>query len=166
MFAVSLFAFLFLYQGIKSNIGEVQTLSENWQTENLRRDNVKSLASFLETSAPEVSQLEGHFVQKSDVVPFLDAVENLSKETNVKIEVSSVNVSRDNSSLMVEVKALGSFGDIYKFITMLENFPYELEFTTADVQNTSIYSTSADKNIRPYKWVATLGIKVLSFSNK
>jgi hypothetical protein len=165
LFIFSCFVFVFLYRNINNNKEASQLTQEKWQTEDTHRENAKSLADSIKAIEPEKALLETHFVQSSDVVPFLDTIEKLAKEIGTKAEVVSVNPTKDNSSLIVGIKASGNFGTIYKLITLLENSPYDLEFISADIQNSNGEDLSGSKNnkTKTPQWTATFQIKLLSF---
>ena len=156
-FALSLFVFVFLYRSINNNRDTLKVAEEKWQAEENYRKNVKSLASSVKTIEAKINLLETHFVKSSDVVPFLDTIEKLAKEVGVKAEVVSVNISDNEPGLLVELKAQGDFEIIYKFIKLLENSPYDIKFSSMDIQNNSV---STDKNS---VWSASFHMKLLSF---
>ncbi|KKS24035.1 MAG: hypothetical protein UU82_C0013G0003 [Candidatus Nomurabacteria bacterium GW2011_GWC2_41_8] len=106
--------------------------------------------------------LETHFAKSSDVVPFLDTIEKLALEVGTKAEVNSVDILTDNTGLIVGLKASGSFEAIYKFLTLLENSPYELDFPSIDMHKLAVSGVS-DENIQNLKWEATFRIQLLSF---
>ncbi|MEK7104858.1 MAG: hypothetical protein AAB868_02345 [Patescibacteria group bacterium] len=133
---------------------------EKWQTEALQRDNTRSLVNSIKTIEPERVLLETHFIQNSDVVPFLDTIEKKAKDVGVKAEVVSVDITKDSSSLIVEINASGSFETIYKLIMLLENSPYNLEFISVNIKDSD---TSVGKSSQ---WTATFQIKLLSFINQ
>lgn len=156
-FMFSCFVFLFLYRDINSKKEMSQLAQEKWQIENIRRENTKSLINLVKAIEPEKTLLETHFVQSSDVVPFLDTIERLAKEVGGEAEVISINVIEKSLSLVVEMRMEGSFETIYKLITLLENSPYELEFILADIKK---MDTLVGKTP---EWTATFQMKVLSF---
>jgi len=164
-FVFSCFVFVFLYREVNGKREILQQAQEKWQTETTRRENARSLVNSIEIIKSERNLLETHFVQSSDVVPFLDTIEKLAKEVGAEAEVVSVNIDKDSSSLMVEMKAQGSFETIYKLIMLLEHSPYNLEFVLANIQNRNEENISANKNNKPQPWIATFQIKVLSFVN-
>ncbi len=167
-FLLSCYLFVFLYGKINTNKEISQTEQEKWQTEETRRDSAKFLVDSIKMIAPEKSLFETHFVKKSDVVPFLDAIEKLASESNTKSEVTSVDVAADGSSLIVGMKASGSFSSIYKLTTLLENSPYDLEFTSVNMENSSAENatTAPVKSIVASSWDTTFQIKLLSFINQ
>ena len=160
--AFSLFTFVFLYKEIDQNIQESEQILTNWQAETNRRDQIKSLTNSVKMVDKERVLLESHFAQSSDIVPFLDTIEKLALEVGAKAEVVSVDISKDNTLLLVEMRASGSFKTLYNFLNLLENSPYELEFSVVDMQKEEGQVVS-NKGAKISKWQAVFRIKLLSF---
>jgi hypothetical protein len=158
LFIFLCFTFWFLYRAINSNNQKAEAGMITWQAEASRRDDITSLDRSLQEIAPDRMLLETHFAKSSDVVPFLDTVEGLAPKAGALAQVNSVNI--DNTGLIVELKALGSFESIYRFLTLLENSPYELDFISMDI-HTAVQVT--DKNVKSPSWEAIFKIKLLSF---
>lgn len=156
-FIFSGLVFIFLLREINNKREISQLAEEKWQTETLRRENTKALLNSIKIVEPQRLLLDTHFVQSSDIVPFLDTIEKIAKNVGAKTEITSVDIAKDNSSLIVEINALGSFETIYKLILLLENFPYNLEFISVDIKNLDM-----DINKNP-QWVANFQIKLLNF---
>jgi hypothetical protein len=161
-FVFSCLAFVFLYRAIDNNNQKAEQNAISWQTEARRQDEI----SLLDRSLPEITgdqaQLEIHFAKSSDVVPLLDMIEKLALEAGATAEIDSVNTLANNSGLVVELKASGSFGTIYKFLTLLENSPYELDFLSMDMHNLTVPGV-AGKTVNNLKWEAVFKIQLLSF---
>lgn len=140
-----------------------QVLGE-WQKEASRREEIRSLYRSIKTIEKQKSLIETHFAQGSNIVPFLDTIENLASKTEAKAEITSVDIAKDNAGLMVGIKASGSFEAVYRFLLLLENSPYELEFISMDMQKTVTQNVS-DKNKKSKipPWNAVFKIKLLSF---
>ena len=155
-------AFLFLYQKINDNHQKIQKDIISLQTEASRRGNLASLDQLLQKIAPERALLEDHFIKSSDVVPFLNMIEKLASEVGVSAQIDSIDTKADNSELTVGLKASGNFEVIYKFLTLLENSPYELYFTSMDMRKLNL-SGAVDKNIKDSNWEAVFKIQLLSF---
>ncbi|MFA5778057.1 MAG: hypothetical protein WC870_01010 [Candidatus Paceibacterota bacterium] len=158
----SCLAFFFLYKEINNNKKIEELAQTEWQNEANRREGIKLLDRSIKTISEERASLESHFAQSSDVVPFLDTLEKLAFSVGAKHEVVSVDISEDKTGLSVGLKASGSFEVIYKFLTLLENSPYELEFTSVDIQKLETQTISAKKVVVP-QWGAVFKIKLLSF---
>ncbi|MES3032240.1 MAG: hypothetical protein V4699_03305 [Patescibacteria group bacterium] len=163
-FIVSLSAFLFLHKTINNSNAESQSKETEWKSEALRRDAIKALDNSIKMIEGDRMQLETHFAQSSNAVPFLDAIEALAPKVGAKTQVTSVDIAKDGSALVVGMTASGTFSSLYKFLTLLENSPYELEFMTVDMHRQSSGEV-VSKGVRASGWSVTLKMKLLSFVN-
>ncbi|MBI3306007.1 hypothetical protein HYZ82_02635 [Candidatus Nomurabacteria bacterium] len=154
-FCVSLIGFFFFFKEINDNNKELQLKETTWQKESIRREDIKKLDQSVKVIEEESKELEKHFAKSSDVVPFLDTLEGLGKASGVKAETTSVDITPNKTALMVGMRVSGTFGNVYKFVTLLENSPYEIEFIGVDMHKDG----GADK------WNAAVRIKLLSFVN-
>ncbi len=162
-FVFSSSIFIFLYKAINNSVIESQYKEGKWQGEALRRNEIKTLNDSAKTVESDKVQLEKHFAQSSDIVPFLDTIEGLAPKVGVKTEVTSVDISDDRITLLVSMKASGNFSSLYKFLTLLENSPYQLEFTGVNIQKETGADVGKKSNLYP-KWNVTFKIKLLSFT--
>lgn len=156
------FAFVFFYRTIDSINQKVESDMAVWQTEATRRDGIRSLDSSLQKIADNKVLLETHFAKSSDVVPFLDTIEKLASLSGIVAGIDSVGTSAENVGLVVGLKASGSFGNLYKFLTLLENSPYEINFLSMDLHKMTAANGSG-KNIVGLPWKAVFKIQLLSF---
>ncbi len=153
-FLVSLGGLMFFYSTIKSKQGISEQKFTEWQVEAARRDEIKSLESSIKKIEEEKAMLETHFAESSNPVPFLDTLEKLARSVNAENSVSAVDVAKDGKSLVVGMNASGSFESFYKFLTLLENSAYDMEFLSIDMQK-----DGASEN----EWSAVIRIKLLTF---
>lgn len=154
--------FLFLYIKTTKNNSLSAQMRIEWQDEAHKRDEIRSFEQSLKMIEEERNLLQTHFAQSSDVVPFLDTIEKLAQKVNAKAEVVGVYLSKDGKDLFVEMEASGNFASTYKFITLLENSPYELEIMSMDLQK-SVKTDPNSKNKTTSEWRVTLELKLLSF---
>lgn len=163
LFAVSLAVFAFLYIGTKGNLNKIAELEETLQEEISKRNEVETLNDYFLSIQEEKISLESHFVQTSDVVPFLNTLESLADNVGAKTEVKSINVAKDNTGLIVDLKNTGTFSQIYKFITLLENAPYELEFISVELANAPT-KEDLENNRNSERWEVLIKAKLISFA--
>jgi len=161
-FIFSCSAFFYFYKTINDNNKKSQLAEIQWQTETFKQDEIKTLDYSVKIIEKERAQLETHFAQSSDIVPFLDTIEELAPQAGTKAEITSVDVLKNYAGLMVGMKAMGTFNSLYKFLILLENSPYELEFVAMDIQKETLPDVE-NKNKQDSKWNAVFKIKLLSF---
>jgi len=156
------FTLVFLYQEINNNDQKTQQDTVSLQTETRRRDDLASLDRALQKITTDRALLESHFIKSSDVVSFFNNVEKLAQAAGVSSQINSVDTKTDNTGLMVELKVSGRFEAIYKFLTLLENSPYTLDFTYMDIHKLPSSAVSG-KNIANPGWEVVFKIQLLSF---
>jgi hypothetical protein len=158
---LSSLAFIFVYRKIGENEKVRQAINGEWQAEAARRDEIRSLERSIKEIAPERAEIETHFAQSSNPVPFLDTLENLATLAGANSEVRSVDIAEDKSGLIVALDTKGSFASTYRFLRLLENSPYELRITSFDVEKGA--SGSAEEGTAT-EWTGFFTIKLLSFT--
>lgn len=136
---------------------------EEWQTENQKSNDLKYLDRLIKSTAKEQTLLDSHFSQVSDVVPFLNMIESSARKTGANSEVTSVNVLEGGKVLSLQIKATGSFESVYKFLMLLENSPYELEFSSVDFQQVFDNSAINNQKTRIPQWSAVFVARLLTF---
>ncbi|KKR67949.1 MAG: hypothetical protein UU10_C0033G0009 [Parcubacteria group bacterium GW2011_GWF1_40_6] len=156
------FAFIFLYKKINENNQKAEENAIAWMEGERRRENITSLDRAFEEIFENKTLLERHFAKSSDVVPFLDTLEGLAPKAGVEMEVNSVNIKDDNTVLSIDIRVNGNFGAVYKFLSLLENSPYELDFSSIDMSKLKT-GDSIDKTVEESKWDAVFRIQLLSF---
>lgn len=160
-FLVSCFAFGLLYKNIQKNNQIFKDGETKWQLETSKKDEVESLNKLLSKFEKERALLDTHFTKSSDVVPFLDAVEKLAQKVNAKAKITVVDISPEGTNLSVGVSVNGNFESIYKFLLLLENSPYQLEFTSMSMKK--VGADTALEGLPSREWSALFKIKLLSF---
>ncbi len=159
----SSYTFFFLYQQIDNSKILSEQMQQEWQLEALKRSQIQSLDRLINSTEAERILLDSHFAKSSNVVPLLDTIQKLATAVGAQSEVVSVDLSKDKTGgLVFGVKATGSFGAVYKFLTLLENSPYELDFISVDIKNTTPQSI-VDKKVTASEWEGDFRIKLLSF---
>jgi len=156
--------FFYMNRVINNKVKASEQILGEWQKEASRREEIRSLYRSIKTIEKQKSLIETHFAQGSNIVPFLDTIENLAPKTGAKAEITSVDIAKDNAGLMVGIKASGSFEAVYKFLLLLENSPYELEFISMNMQKIIPQDVSdKSKKLKVPLWDAVFKIKLLSF---
>ncbi len=162
MILVSVFVFTTLYLETVRNHTDSEEIISKWQTERDHRDEIKALERSVSMYSSERLQLESHFARSSDVVPFLDNMEELARTVNTDPEIISVEALKKPDRLEVKMSVAGEFESLHKFVMLLENSRYEIELTSVDLNLPGASNTSS--NIGK-DWELNLSFKLLSFVN-
>jgi preprotein translocase subunit SecG len=175
LFIFLCFVFVFLYKKTNDNNKKAEMNAITSQTEMNRREEISSLDRSLQQNEKNKTVLDTHFIQSSDVVPFLNAIEKLAPLSGTKVEIDSVSAGTTNPGLIVGLKVSGSFQEIYKFLTLLENSPYEINFlsmdlhtllapeTSVNIPSASSKNTKVSKISKSPNWEVSFEVQLLSF---
>jgi len=157
-FALAASAVWYMYGMTEKKYLAIEEAHASWKAEEDRRAQVKQLERMLEDLDAEQIELESHFARSLDVVPLLDTLEKIGLGAGANAEVSSVDRIEDGKFISVGIKATGSWSALYKFTVLLENSPYELEFSTLDIKR-----AFAEAEGGGVIWEGFFKVKVLSF---
>ncbi|MBP9711656.1 MAG: hypothetical protein KBD55_01320 [Candidatus Pacebacteria bacterium] len=156
------FAFIFLYGQIINNNSQAEVVNKEWGSEFARREEIKSLDRSLRAVDAGKVALESHFAKSTDAVPFLDTIESLAVVAGAQFEIISVEEAGTSGILVLDVKSKGSFESIYKFLTLLENSPYEIEFTSVNVTK-PLPQGGVNTNTKNADWEGLLTMRLLTY---
>ncbi len=151
-------AFYFTYRIVQSNNQKAEGTATVTREEAAKRDEMRLLDRSLSAVRGDRVILNTHFAKSSDVVPFLNEIENSARAIGIVAEVENVNLLPSDAGLSVRVSADGSFRSLHTFITLLEQFPYIVEFTSLNIENVAIGTTDKTTN-----WHAEMTLKLITF---
>lgn len=140
---------------------EFLTLTNEYKEKEARSNQIKELNKVILEIGDKIEILDSHFLHSADLAPFLDELESSAKNLGVKAEVISVdNPTVKNQYLSLNLRTLGTFEDLNRFLLLLENHKYELE--VFEVKIIRELSTDLTSNSIPI-WSGYFRIKVISF---
>jgi len=155
--------FVFLIQVIKEKHKKTEQKLLEWQTIYTKQQELLFLNNSIEKIQENQELLNKYFIYSSNIVPFLNYLEDLAKKNKLTIDLSLVDIMKEEEGLIVEMGVIGNFNLIFKFIKFLENSPYQMEFLLVSLNNISL-DEDENKNENILKqWEALIKIKLLSF---
>ena len=162
-------AIYFVYNQIKTKNENILNIEQDLSSKNTKHDYLISLQKLVESIDPEIKKVESSIVPKAGDVAFIEELELLARNSNLIIEIESLNLTSDPkndssplATLKVKVKATGLWSDVYKFTYEMESLKYKIKinkFTLANKEElTSVRTTSQNK-----EWQANFEISVLEY---
>ncbi|MFH1608798.1 MAG: hypothetical protein ABH951_02140 [Patescibacteria group bacterium] len=161
--------FYFLYKEIQVKNKNSEKILTEWQIEDARRNEIKTILKSIVIIEEDNQLIETRFAKSSNLVPFLDTIDSFASKVAGENEFISVEIVPETKELILGLRVLGSFESVYKFITLLENSQYEIEFIKVDVkkavgQNSKgTTGITSEKTGKIYEWEGFLTIKLLTF---
>ena len=130
--------YMFLFISTKRKIREAAVLDRLVEKEEISKYESGRLIQETTTLADKSDILDSFFIDPNTVVIFLESLEELGRKTGVSVSIISVKegeaekksdlLSGTIAPLSVKLTADGSFKNVYNFLTLLENAPYEIVF--------------------------------------
>ncbi|MEK7569466.1 MAG: hypothetical protein AAB500_01060 [Patescibacteria group bacterium] len=145
---------LFLYGKIQANKQVQDEAQGSWQRAVELRREINFAEDRVKKTAEDRVKLSSHFAESLDAVPFLDSLEELAGKVSAKSEISLVDIAKDKSGIFVNLRVAGSFESVYKYLLLLENSSYVLEFRAVNLHKASSEST---------EWQGDFALKLLTF---
>jgi hypothetical protein len=161
-FIFSCAVFAFFFREVKMNNEKLQIALQKWQQKEDERNELDLLERSLKSIEQEKMNLDTHFIQSSDIVPFLDYLENLGKKIGIGVEITSADSVHNDKELIAGLKASGSFEQLYKFITLIENSHYEIEIENFELQTEEQIQVSKNEKKNTI-WSAVVKIRLISY---
>lgn len=82
-----------------------------------------------------------HYFLTADTLPdFIDNLESLATSTQVSLKVTNVAIEEEGGNAAVlSFDATASFPNLYRFTALVQQLPYQLQFTEAKIANTGAW---------------------------
>ena len=99
--------------------GKFIELTNLYKEKENKTNEIKALDKLISEIGNEIKLINSHFLRAEDIAPFLDELELNAKELGIKGEVVSVDsITTADKSLYLNIRAEGTFDNLYKIINM------------------------------------------------
>jgi Tfp pilus assembly protein PilO len=104
---------------------EITLAAENFLTS---EEALKQNQEFLLAQTPFTKRIDGYFLKSSDILPFIQALEEAARRSGAQLEVSNAGIaeSKEGQSLTLSIKTKGSFSSLVRFSSAVEALPFPL----------------------------------------
>lgn len=162
--AITVSSFYFTFRQMNIYHSKFIDLTNLYKEKENKTNEIKALDKLISEIGKEIKLIDSHFLKTEDIAPFLDELELNAKELGIKGEVVSVdNITTTDKSLYLNIKAEGTFDNLYKFLKLLENYKYELEIV--DFKIVKENSSNLDNINGLPNWTSFIKIKIISLIN-
>lgn len=165
LFAVSYLVYKELLIKNESNANLLQRIL----TESSREVYATSIQKQLEKLDPDIKKVESSIVPASDVVSFIEELENTARNNGLEIKNDSISEEADSklsstTVVFLKIKSIttGTWAGTYKFLSELESLPHKVRISSFSITN-STFQSDASLPVTKKNWDATFEIKVLKF---
>lgn len=156
--AVSLLLY-FLFSGTNQKIAEINDVRGQFFKYQKGAEKVRVLEKDLFDLETWKQETSGLILNKDTIVKFIEDTERLASTTNISLEMKSVNIFENTDEKpRFTLGVNGGFPDIYRFMHLLENSRYKIEFISASIKK--------PENEKSGRWFSELSLRLLSFQNE
>ena len=130
------FGFLYAWgiYKIEAMVQEVGVIEEEVRQINVQVDEAVRQMEILKEILPAQEILKKYFINRDNLVPFIEYIEDLAEKADVIIKLSNRQTS---DSLNFTLSFDGEFNDCMYFIALIESLPYNLTIENVYVEQRS-----------------------------
>lgn len=124
--AILYFVSLFI---VLNKISEIENSYFNADSESSREENFIKIKTIASANEKSIQTLRNFFVKKDDEVKFIEDIEKLASNSNLKFEIMSIDIKPNQDSsfkedVFIKVTLEGSWSDIIYFVDKLKKMPF------------------------------------------
>ena len=155
--AAAVLLWLHLYSEIEKQKASISEIAYNFAFSGANAKNFKLLKNQMDENIGNKKKLDEIFLEKKDVVPFIEYLEKTGKDIGAAVDFSSVKIDdagKEKPRLQFALK--GKFENIFRFIVLLENVRYQIVFDGINI----------NKSGENGGWEANVGVLLASYKTE
>ena len=168
-FLVMIGVFILFMRIIKNKNIHTSAVLSTLESKMIEKENFNVLESKVKEIKVTNEKINSYFLNKDQADLFVIYLENLGLSFHTQVAVKSIEVSTVNKdTMMLKIEINGSFDNILKTVSLLENAPYNI-FINSAYLNKEIISASVNTAVNAPKiintssnWSAEVGFGILS----
>ncbi len=136
----SLSAYVFLFLSVKESNQNISSLQNQISIEVGKQSREGSTKNLLANTEESRKMLSTYFVNKEEIVEFIESIEDLAKKSGASLRLNSVGeedeiVGRNQVSvLVISLQADGSWAAVHSLLASLESIPYKIHFREVSLE--------------------------------
>lgn len=158
--------YYFIFSKIREKNEHIAIIENNVIAESAKANMLALAKTRVTETAAKREALEQFFVRKDSVVPFLNYIQTLAADTNVKMKISTVSIEPiDNNDsfeiLRLNFEVSGEWRNLYLFGALIELMPYKVMLIKADLEKSERVLSSDKKSSEKPSWKGDFSMNVL-----
>jgi hypothetical protein len=165
-------AFVYFFNVIKNKNRHISAVSIALDKKIADQDNTSVFQSKITELSNTQGVISGYFIDTSKIDTFVEYLEDIGTNNNVDLSVKNVDTPKDEKNkILVNINMSGSFPNIMKVISTLENAPYNIIINSSYLNKETPVATDisigvpkvkeAPKDTSP-RWVANITFSILN----
>ena len=163
--AVSLF--VFFMKVIKNKNQHASTVFSTLEEKMKEKENSMIFAEKVSEIKSIQDSINSRFVDPDKIDTFVGYLEKIGSDLGSELVVKSIDAPAKNKNVILfKLSISGTFEEVMKTITFLENIPYQINITQVylnkEIEQTAQVDVTQDKNSVVSKWQADVIFSILS----
>ena len=129
LLAAVLVAYISLFSWIKQHNETISEMQGKLASENQQAAEERKLEAIIKETSDNSATLNSYFVEGDKAVDFLQTIEGYGSYSGASVKFSTVDYNATNQRLTMSLHIAGTFQSVYRTILLLENAPYEFDFS-------------------------------------
>lgn len=155
--AAAVFLWFYLYSKIEERQADIVKIINNVTFSEVNAQNLKLLKSQMEEASGDKEKIDKVFLEKKDIVSFMEYLERIGEDISVSVDFNSVKLDdTDKKKPYFQFSLKGKFENAFRFLVLLENIPYQISLDRIDMS----------KNEEKGGWEANVGISLVSYKTE
>lgn len=127
---IAFLGWLFLLSLVISFSKEIGVSVEGLAVKTEESRSMLKIRATMKNVEDDIKKIDSYFAKTNAVASFVEIIEKESEQSNVSIEISSIQLSNNTDevihSLSINIKAEGNWPDLVEFIGRIERLPYSM----------------------------------------
>ena len=148
-----------IFSSIRSKSYDLKKIQSDLSVAAKRSERIRTLEKTMRDWEEKNEKIKGAFVTSREIVKVIEGLEDIASKTNAAIKIENV-AAPEGGSPSFQFSVSGEFSDLFQYLTLLENMPYEIAIAEARMQKSAGEVSAKDKK---YPWEGKFKIKLLSY---
>ncbi len=156
-------AYLAVYKMIINQSKKGAEASTIISTQDEKRMMETQLESLFNSTKEERAFISDLFINKEEIVPFIEEIEKIDDYSNVELNISSID--SDDLYFKAHIEAEGTWHDIMHTLILIENMPYSVSINNIKLEGEKDIAVDTKKTEKKLekKWKLSLDIRTLIY---
>jgi len=127
---LSILLVVFIFRDIEKKNKNTSSFLASIEQKSVSKEEINFLAQKNAEATTAEKIINDLFVNKANIVTFVNYLEILGTDSNIEVTVKNVNVvEKDKNKISVSLLVRGKYEDIMKLLKLLDNAPYYIHIT-------------------------------------
>jgi hypothetical protein len=153
--------FIFFLKVIKNKNEHISVAVTTLEEKMKAKENAVINASKVTEIKSIQNTIDGYFVDPNKIDTFVDYLEKIGLNLGSNVSVDNIEIPPNTKNLIsFRVSITGTFNNVMKTITLIENIPYQVNVTRVYLNKKTDVSIIG-KNTKPLTWQADVSFNIL-----